>query len=378
MSVGGLLPGGVLPDRPRAARAAGRPLGAGAGVGPAGRASPAAGRGEPLDLPLEPGRRRFFPLPIVPATRGARWSSSLSDAVAGAPGRAGGRGPRAPGASGRELPLPLRAGVDTAEWAYDRPDVRARVRPPPAADRSRAGRAPGRLPGPPLQACCRCPAATTWTAIAVERLPGAGRCRSPGWPCSTSARADAVAGASAPRYVSDTAPLPGGGGHARRPALRGAGRRRARPRGRAAARRSPTTRRCCDALGAPHAPGIDPRREALATAAGRARASSLPADARASRAEVVRAEGGGIDVRAEGPGLLVVAEAWDRGWSAALDGGRAPLLRVEPRRRWASSSAPGLHRVVLRYRAAGLALGCPGGAARRWPLALRRRAAARI
>ena len=49
----------------------------------------------------------------------------------------------------------------------------------------------------------------------------------------------------------------------------------------------------------------------------------------AGRAEVlVPADPRRLDIRAEGPGLLVVSEGWDRGWSAAVDDAPAPIVRV--------------------------------------------------
>ena len=70
----------------------------------------------------------------------------------------------------------------------------------------------------------------------------------------------------------------------------------------------------------------------------------------------MRLEPGLIEARAEGPGLLVVAESWDAGWTARLDGQPAPLLRAN-HAQMAITLAPGLHRAVLRYRTPGLVQG---------------------
>jgi len=70
----------------------------------------------------------------------------------------------------------------------------------------------------------------------------------------------------------------------------------------------------------------------------------------------VSAEGGRIDARGEGPGLLVVAAAWDPGWSASVDGRPLPLLRVD-HAEIGVPIGPGIHRVVLRHRARGLSFG---------------------
>jgi hypothetical protein len=120
--------------------------------------------------------------------------------------------------------------------------------------------------------------------------------------------------------------------------------------------------------------GLDPQREALVSAA-QVGELTLPRGARAARADLARAEPGRLDVRAEGPGLLVVSEAWDPGWSAEVDGERADVHRVDLAQMGVVLE-PGIHRVSLRYRprglAAGLALAGAGGAAllvaarRRW------------
>jgi hypothetical protein len=109
-------------------------------------------------------------------------------------------------------------------------------------------------------------------------------------------------------------------------------------------------------LGLPGAIGLDPHREALMTTED-ARDLHLDAHARAGRAEfLVPADPRRLDIRAEGPGLLVVSEGWDRGWSAAVDDARAPIVRVN-HAEMGIALGPGIHRVVLSYRTPGLALG---------------------
>jgi hypothetical protein len=100
---------------------------------------------------------------------------------------------------------------------------------------------------------------------------------------------------------------------------------------------------------------IDLAREALATEAD-AHGVVVPGGGRASRAPIVEHGGGRLDARAEGPGLLVVAETWEQGWSARLDDRPAPLLRVE-HARMAVVLPAGIHRVELSHRARGLRLG---------------------
>jgi hypothetical protein len=96
-------------------------------------------------------------------------------------------------------------------------------------------------------------------------------------------------------------------------------------------------------------------REALAVAAEAAGVRLAPGGS-PSPARVVKATGHRIDVRAAGPGLLVVAESWDPGWSARVDGQSARLLRVNH----AQIGLPlpeGTHRVSLSHRPRGFAAG---------------------
>jgi hypothetical protein len=118
-----------------------------------------------------------------------------------------------------------------------------------------------------------------------------------------------------------------------------------------------------DALGAASRLGVDPLREALATAADAAAVGI--SGGRASRGEVVRSERGRVDVRAEGPGVLVAAVAWDRGWTARVDGREAAIVRVN-HAEMGIPLAAGRHRVELRHAAHGLRAGlalCALGAA---------------
>jgi uncharacterized membrane protein YfhO len=71
---------------------------------------------------------------------------------------------------------------------------------------------------------------------------------------------------------------------------------------------------------------------------------------------VVRALGARLEVRAEGPGILVITEGWDAGWSAAVDGAAARILRVNGTH-MAVVLAPGTHRIVLHHQARGLRAG---------------------
>ena len=64
-----------------------------------------------------------------------------------------------------------------------------------------------------------------------------------------------------------------------------------------------------------------------------------------------------IQVEAEGPGLLVLSEVYDPDWHARVDERAAGILPVDGILRGVYLS-DGLHRVVFRYRSAGLAVGC--------------------
>jgi hypothetical protein len=100
---------------------------------------------------------------------------------------------------------------------------------------------------------------------------------------------------------------------------------------------------------------VDARREALATEAD-ARGVVLPPGSRSSPADVARAAGGRLVVRAAGPGLLVVGEGYDPGFSARVDGRPARVVRVNGDRMGVVLEG-GTHRVVLTHHARGFAAG---------------------
>jgi len=108
-------------------------------------------------------------------------------------------------------------------------------------------------------------------------------------------------------------------------------------------------------LRAIEASGLHPLREALAVSRD-VEGVLVPEGSRAARARVARSGGGRLDVRAPGPGVLVVAEGWDPGWSAEVDGVPARVLRVN-HVQLAVVLGPGLHRVVLSYAPRGFQLG---------------------
>jgi hypothetical protein len=120
-------------------------------------------------------------------------------------------------------------------------------------------------------------------------------------------------------------------------------------------RRFPDDEELLAALRAPTLAGIDSRRQALITDAD-ARGVVAPPDGRTGRAEVVRAQGSHLEVRAEGPGVLVITEGWDPGWSAEVDGVGTRVLRVNGTH-MALILSPGTHRILLHHWARGFSAG---------------------
>ena len=308
--------------------------------------------GDRLDLPVTEGRPRFLPLALGPATD-VRVVSSLSESgdvaqeavVAFVHARL---------ASGREISLPLRAGLDTAEWAWDRADVRARVAHYRAPVAESFPGPDGSFQGHRYQAVLRLPGRYWVDGLRLERAPGRG--------VLTLHRAsvfDAVSGrvaaaAAAAGFVSDT-------GRFREAATTPGVRlfELAATAGRAfvvdTLRTLPGEPEVRSTLAALTRSGVDPHREAVG-AGGDLENVTLPSGSRASRAEVVRSRPGWIDVRAEGPGLLVVTDGWDGGWSARLDDAPARLLRVN-HGEMGVVLPEGRHRVTFAYQPPGLAWG---------------------
>ncbi|HUH12683.1 MAG TPA: hypothetical protein VMK65_06215, partial [Longimicrobiales bacterium] len=307
--------------------------------------------GDPVSLPLAAGQRRFFPLPITPATE-VQVVSFLSEAVAVPHERVVAR-VEARLATGRAFELLLRAGVDTAEWAWDRPDLRGRIAHPRAPVFSSGIDAHGGFPAHQYVARLRLPGRYLVDGVSVEALPRAGRLQ-----LAHLGVFDALTGAltsvSLPgAFVSDTGLL---AERAATPLVRlYEVARGARAWVAQAPRVLPDDSGVLKAMAIPTAIGLDPRREALMTADD-ARGVAFPQGAHAGRADVVRSAPGHLDIRAVGPGLLVVAEGWDLGWSARLDAAAAPVLRVN-HAEMAVAIGPGIHRVVLSYRPPGLAAG---------------------
>jgi hypothetical protein len=312
----------------------------------------AFGVGDALDVVLDPPRPHLFALPITRASE-VRLVSFLAGStnveqgtiVAECVARL---------ASGREVWLPIRAGIDTAEWAFDRPDVRAAVRHRKAEVHASFATGEGfdahqyrttlRLPGGPFAV----------TALRFRAWPGA----PPLWLLraglvdAVSGRAAGVSVASA--YASDEARLAAAAVTPRVTlfAVRGGVAPAAVVE---SLRLLPDDARLLDLLRAPTRLGVDTSREALATAADAA-GIILPAGSRSAPADLVRAAGGRMVLRAVGPGLLVIGEGYDAGWRARVDGAPARVVRVNGDR-MAVVLATGNHRVVLDHHARGFTAG---------------------
>jgi hypothetical protein len=311
-----------------------------------------SGFGDTLDLRIAPREARFFPLPLVAATE-VRIASSLSDATVIPQGETVAR-VQVRLATGQEVELPLRAGIDTAEWAHDRRDVRPLVAHGLAPILESFPGPGGGFAGHRYHTTLRLPGRYRVDGLRIVRVAGPGILT-----LGRLALFDRVAGSATPlglpaAFVSDS-------GHFREAAATPSVRLFELPRstglGRVVERLRllPDDDAVLSGLRDATSLGIDLSHEALATVSD-ARGAVVPEGARASRAEVVERGAGRLDARAEGPGLLVVAETWEQGWSARLDGRPASLLRVEHARMGVILPA-GIHRVELLHRARGLVAG---------------------
>jgi hypothetical protein len=65
-----------------------------------------------------------------------------------------------------------------------------------------------------------------------------------------------------------------------------------------------------------------------------------------------------LRVTTDFPGLLVVTDTWMPGWTARVDGERAPILRGNHAQRVIPLPQPGQHTIALDYRPPGFAAGC--------------------
>ncbi len=111
------------------------------------------------------------------------------------------------------------------------------------------------------------------------------------------------------------------------------------------------------ALGAVRADDFDPRREAVLSPEDAARAG-LPGGPLEGEVKIAALRGDRVELEAtlSRAGLVVLADAWDAGWSATVDGIPAPVLRADIAFRAVPVPA-GRHRVTLVYVPPGLAAG---------------------
>jgi hypothetical protein len=311
----------------------------------------ADGLGDELDVVLEAPRPHVFELPITRASE-LRIVSFLAGATQVEQGRVVAECVVRL-ATGRELVLPIRAGIDTAEWAWDRADVRPQVKHGKAQIYASFPAREGFL-GHQYSSVLSLQGRFFVSSLRFRVLPGA----PPLWLLRAglrdgeTGRATGVGVASA--YGSDEVRL-AQAVHTPLVSLfevrRGIGPAWVV----ASLRRVSDEARALDILRSPTRLGVDARQEAVATQADAA-GIELPAGSRSSMADVVRTGGPRIVVRAVGPGLLVIAEGYDPGWSATVDARPRRLLRVNGDRMGVMLPA-GHHRVVLRHHARGLALG---------------------
>jgi hypothetical protein len=322
----------------------------------------ARGLGEQVDLVLDPSRPRYFPVPITSTTE-VRIASSLSDSVL-VPQEAPVALVTLRLASGRSLPLMLRAGADTAEWAFDRPDVTALMRHRKAPVLETHWPDGATFPAHRYLGVLRLHGRFLVDGVAIQSLPGMGRLSlfRMGLFDAASGRATGVSATSA--YVSDVTRFREA---AATPRVRLFEVRASLGRARVVdgLRRLPGDEAVLAALRAPLRQGIDPRREALATDE-ESQGFLVPEGGRTSRALVVRSSPSRLELRAEGPGLLVVTEGWDEGWTATVDDVKVRILRVNSTH-LGMALPKGPHRIALTHRAvgfrAGLALGALGALA---------------
>ena len=311
----------------------------------------ADGLGERLDVVLEPPRPLLFALPITRATE-VRLLSFLAGAaqvqdgaiVAECVVRL---------ASGREIALPIRAGVDTAEWAWDRPDLRGQVRH--ARPRVHSSfTTPKGVTGNQYLAVLPLPGRYAVRSLRLRAMPGAPALRLVRAGLYDAEASRGIGLSTAAAFVSDEVRLAEAAGT---PLVslfevrRGIGPAWVVE----SLRRLPDAARVLDVLRAPTRLGVDTRREALAAEAD-VRGVVLPAGSRSQSADVAWAAGGRIVVRAGGPGLLVIGEGYDRGFGARVDEVEAPVLRVNADR-IGIVLQEGTHRIVLAHRARGFLAG---------------------
>ncbi len=311
----------------------------------------AEGLGDELNVVVDPLRPHVFDLPITRASE-VHLVSFLSGATAVEQGQLVAEC-LVRLATGREFALPIRAGVDTAEWAWDRPDVRPVVRHAKPSIHASFPVREGFL-GHQYSTVLSLQGRFFVSGLRFRVPPGA----PPLWLLRVGLRdketGRTVGVSLASAYGSDEGRL-APAAHTPLVSLfevrRGIGPAWVV----ASLRRLSDDARVLDVLRSPTRLGIDARQEAVATQQDAALVE-LPPGSRSSMADVARSEGGRIVVRAQGPGLLVLAEGYDAGWRATVDTRRVPVLRVNGDR-LALVLPSGHHRIVLHHHARGFAAG---------------------
>jgi hypothetical protein len=308
-----------------------------------------------LALPfLQGGMRADFDTPPLPATRVAlvtnlSWSAGLTDGTVAAKLNL-----RAE--DGRTFSFDLRVGIDTSEWAYDRPETRATIRHSraPIATSSSAGNFDGRN----FIASFALPEKVTIIGgnietARIENAPNFG------------------IGVQRISFIDETqkrtVPLRSEwiAGHKTEPAAASRWREVKRS-GNAVIyqneRALPRTWIATDARVLPDKeklavirsdPNWDPAQTVLL--GGAPQPALAPGE---HEANIVRYEPNEVDIKARttSPAILVLAENHYPGWRVRVDENRAPLLRVDYNLRGVQL-APGEHNVRFSYRPKSIVLG---------------------
>jgi hypothetical protein len=313
-------------------------------------AAPEPAGGDELDVPIKGGESRFFAFPLS-STTAVRVVSSLSHAVPVLQGTTVAR-LTVSLASGRHIVALLRAGEHTAEWAYERADVRPAVRHArPAIAESWAA---GGFEGHRYLATIQLPGRYLVNAVSFETVPGAAELLIRRLALVDDVSRAAASASVVSAFVSDPRFF--------RPALATPTVRlyelpHAQGRARVVARlvALPSNAAVLQALDAPTASGLDLRDVALALERDVAGLGPLPSG-RSSAASVADVGNGRMRVAADGPGVLVVAEGWDPGWSACVDGQWRSVLRVNQAQLGVILAA-GRHEILFEHRPAGFLAG---------------------
>jgi hypothetical protein len=339
-----------------------------------------------LGLPnIGAGKRLAFTVPPVEADRVAlvtnlSWSENVPSGATVARVRL-----RA--ADGREFDLELRAGADTAEWAYDRPDIRSRVKHarPSVATSYAVEDAQGRYEGHTYVASLALPERVTLASGEITVAPDAK------WPdlqlgVYRVSLVDTVADASRPltreRTSVEAAPSSDAGSTKGDASTKdaGDGARQGAERWRLVAQtayvdiyeNARTLPRAWLAAGAraldedstlaviragrfPDGSRWEPLRTALVESEPPA---GLVPNAGGGRASVTRYEPNRVEVKTESdaPSILVLAENHYPGWRAYVDGRPSGVMRVDYNLRGVFVPA-GAHEVRFVYRPKSVLIG---------------------